>query len=257
MDDEELVDNFLQESADTVDAFSALQEEIRDSDFSEDILNDIFRRVHSLKGTSSCLTEYDSRMSELSSWCHRFESFLDKVRKGDLPFTSIVRDLIGDSLDALATDIELLQEGEGIENHDDLIAGFTQGASSVQPKKHVVELALLEEHDFMTILRSGDLLVFRLKRKIDSGVMSDDLNRLMWHYTEIVGPNTVFAIDFGDKYLLPSMAIGGIIGMMNRTVRIYMISPPVFLRTLFKRFNLECAGFRIVDSIKDCYGGVD
>lgn len=254
MDDDELVEDFLQESADTVDVFSSLQEEIRESEFSEDVLNDVFRRVHSLKGASSCLTEYDSRMSALSGWCHRFESFLDRVRKGELPFTPAVRDLIGDSLDALATDIERLQEGEGIEDHSVLIASFTQDSQAL-PDKPISELALLEEHEFMTVLRSGDLLVFRLKCKIDSGAMSDDLNRLMWNHTEKIGPNAVFAIDFGDKYLLPSMAIGGIIGMMNRTVKVYMISPPVFLRTLFKRFNLECSGFEIVDSLTQCEGG--
>ncbi len=252
MDNEDLVEEFLRESADTVDVFSDLQEVVRESESPEGVLDDIFRRVHSLKGTSSCLTEYDGRMVLLSSWCHRFETFLDSVRKGEVAFTLVVRELVGDCLDALATDIELLQDGDSIADHTDLLSSMELGGAVTTASRSAVSLSVLEQYDSLTVLRSGNLLVFQLRCSIDSGRISDELNKLMWQHTEAVGPNVIFVLDFGDKYLLPSMAIGGIIGMINRTARIYMVAPPIFLRSLFRRFNLECAGFAIVDSLNEC-----
>ncbi len=61
-----------------------------------DLLREIFRVAHTLKGSSAMLGH--QRMAELA---HAMESLLDKVRKGSLTVTTQVVDALLDSLDAL------------------------------------------------------------------------------------------------------------------------------------------------------------
>lgn len=79
-----------------------------------ELLDHIFRPMHSLKGASGFLG-----LNEINTLAHKGENVLDELRKGNLTVTSEIMDVILEATDALRTMIDSL-EAEGNEGHLDV-----------------------------------------------------------------------------------------------------------------------------------------
>ena len=84
-----------------------------------EVVNDIFRSAHSLKGGSATFG-----MSALADFTHLMETLLDQVRAGSKPFTQEIVDCLFECLDALRNLVSHYQQGEHI--NDALINAVKQ-----------------------------------------------------------------------------------------------------------------------------------
>ena len=99
-----------------------------------EILDDIFRPMHSLKGASGFLD-----LNNINVLAHRAENVLDELRKGNMQVNSEIMDIILDATDALRTMIENLDESgeEGdvekeslIKRLDEVLEGPPKGSEA-------------------------------------------------------------------------------------------------------------------------------
>ncbi|RKX26631.1 MAG: chemotaxis protein CheA [Candidatus Zixiibacteriota bacterium] len=92
----EIIDDFLVEAEELIDSLDNNFVKLETSPSDLDLLNEIFRAVHTVKGTSSFLG-FD-QVTELS---HKMEDVLNKLRKSELAVTAEMMDLLLESLDIL------------------------------------------------------------------------------------------------------------------------------------------------------------
>jgi two-component system chemotaxis sensor kinase CheA len=134
------------------------------------VLNEIFRSVHTIKGSSEYLGM--ERIAELS---HRLESLLDLLRRGEQAVDGAVIDLLISGNDRIATLMNELEQHHREESTiDDLIsrldqieqtrgtgAGAAQEQGSASEKRQFAKTQYGEEYDlelfsiFMTQLKQG------------------------------------------------------------------------------------------------------
>ncbi len=105
----ELNPEFLAEAQDILEAIGNVlrqfEQYARAGQFKADLVNQLFRSYHSLKGLSAMLG-----YTRLSAYTHRLEDVLDRVRLGRIPVSPRLVDLLFDSLETLQ---RLLQETAG------------------------------------------------------------------------------------------------------------------------------------------------
>ena len=116
----ELLGDFLDESGHLLhrmnEALLTLDQQLRESSFAgdaggtldfagSDLLNELFRAAHSLKGLSGMLG-----LQEINCLTHRMENVLDAARKGQLPVEERVVELLFRSVDCLTELIERLRD---------------------------------------------------------------------------------------------------------------------------------------------------
>jgi len=93
----------------------------------ENILNELFRSAHSLKGLSAMLG-----LSDINHLTHRVENVFDAARSGQLSFSGDAVELMFRSVDRLSAMVELLREpgGEPVSSTEviEAIQGLLQGA---------------------------------------------------------------------------------------------------------------------------------
>ncbi|WP_425615214.1 Hpt domain-containing protein [Anatilimnocola sp. NA78] len=80
--------------------------------FDPDLMNNMFRSAHSLKGLSAMLG-----LSNINQLTHRIENVFDASRKGQLELTPAIVEIIFQSIDALTAMIAKLQD-DGSDRHD-------------------------------------------------------------------------------------------------------------------------------------------
>lgn len=121
-----LLDDFIDESKEHLDEMESLLLQLSGDLSNIDLLNDIFRTMHNVKGASQ-ITGLD-RISRLS---HRLEDLLDLLRQGQIPVTADIinmlisgRDRIAQLVSELAeTKQELSTVDELVDQVNDLIEG--------------------------------------------------------------------------------------------------------------------------------------
>ncbi|MCS7234218.1 MAG: chemotaxis protein CheA [Synergistetes bacterium] len=92
---------FLDESAENLQRLNELILELEKDPSNTDLLNEVFRIAHTLKGMSATMG-FDT-LAELT---HEMENLLDKLRKGELTSSSDVVDVLFECLDVLEAMIE-------------------------------------------------------------------------------------------------------------------------------------------------------
>jgi len=112
---ESLLGDFLDESAQLLDRLNEnllqLDEWVRELDESqagrcdEDLLNEMFRAAHSLKGLSAMLG-----LTEINILTHKVENVFDAARKEQLPVDGDVVELVFQAVDRLSALVEALKE---------------------------------------------------------------------------------------------------------------------------------------------------
>lgn len=107
MSSEEYKEMFISESREHLAALNQAILELERSPENTEVINEIFRSAHTLKGMSATMG-YEN-ISELS---HKMEGVLDKFRQGSIPITPDFVDILFDCLDLLETMVEAVAENE-------------------------------------------------------------------------------------------------------------------------------------------------
>ena len=103
---QEHLGDFLEEAREIVEQLNAhLLTLEKNPDGSQDIVNDIFRFFHNLKGNSGILG-----YMELNALTHEAETLLNKVRKEEFPVTQALVDLLLDVVDSMEALLACIQE---------------------------------------------------------------------------------------------------------------------------------------------------
>ncbi len=115
IDDEmaEIIEDFVVESSEFLEQLD--QDLVRLEQAPEDLelLNDIFRPVHTIKGNASFLG-----FDKLTRFTHQLENVLDKLRSGDMAVTPTVMDVVLDSIDRIKLLLSHLQHEDTVDTSD-------------------------------------------------------------------------------------------------------------------------------------------
>ncbi len=96
LEDQEIISEFVFESLEHLEAVEQSLIDLEDNPEDKDLINDIFRPVHSMKGGAGFLG-----VTEINQVAHETETLLDRARKGQLVVTSSIIDLVLQSIDIL------------------------------------------------------------------------------------------------------------------------------------------------------------
>lgn len=152
---QEIIDEFIVESSELMD--NVIQDIVTiEQSQDEEMVNGIFRAVHTIKGTSSFLG-----FSSLAALAHKGEDLLGLVRKGEMKTDQEVADVLLESFDLMKLMLDDIRTG-GVENHDassviEKLAGFLVSKKKIvepnqEEKKKIGEM-LIEEK----IITKGEL----------------------------------------------------------------------------------------------------
>jgi two-component system chemotaxis sensor kinase CheA len=101
------LDAYIEETGEQLSRLEQLLLELEEKPEQSDVLNEIFRIMHTLKGSSATMG-----FSEVADFSHNLESLFDKLRKGELGVNDELIDLFFECLDALKKMITAAIKGE-------------------------------------------------------------------------------------------------------------------------------------------------
>ncbi len=141
LQDTDLLAGFIEEAFEHLESIEVNVLELEQSPDDQDIINNIFRPFHTIKGVSGFLN-----LKTINRLAHATENLLDDVRNGKRPMDSAVIDIVltvGDALKSMVENIkDVLQNGPANYKDADIsgyLANITQlqeggsGAPSVEP----------------------------------------------------------------------------------------------------------------------------
>ncbi len=105
-DDMEILVDFLSEAEENLDLIEVNLVDLEQDPSNTDIINDIFRPFHTIKGVSGFLS-----LTRINALAHATENLLDSARSGDFLINDIATDAILESVDTLKTLVARLREG--------------------------------------------------------------------------------------------------------------------------------------------------
>lgn len=101
------LDAYIEETGEQLSRLEQLLLELEEKPEQSDVLNEIFRIMHTLKGSSATMG-----FSEVADFSHNLESIFDKLRKGELGVNDELIDFFFECLDALRKMITAAIKGE-------------------------------------------------------------------------------------------------------------------------------------------------
>ncbi|MDM8535228.1 chemotaxis protein CheA [Desulfobacterales bacterium HSG17] len=105
-DDMEILVDFISEAGENLDSIEINLIELEQDPENKDIINDIFRPFHTIKGVSGFLS-----LTKINKLSHATENFLDSARSGDFIINDTATDVILESVDTLKQLLDKVQEG--------------------------------------------------------------------------------------------------------------------------------------------------
>ena len=96
MDDVEIVKEFLVESNDHLDDVESKILELEKNPEDVDLINSIFRPIHSMKGSAGFLG-----LQDIGKVSHELETLLDEARKAKIIITSEIIEILYEGVDIL------------------------------------------------------------------------------------------------------------------------------------------------------------
>lgn len=133
--DPSLLQDFLTESAELIEQLDrdlVTLEGVDTEDQASELLNGIFRALHTIKGAASFLS-----LTEVTTFAHAAEDALNKLRKGEAQVTQEVMDALLESSDVIRQQIDDLNAGqEATPGPDNLVAilhGIAASAEAAAP----------------------------------------------------------------------------------------------------------------------------
>lgn len=106
----EIISEFIVEAEETLERIDPLFVELEVKGYDRDILNEIFRGMHTLKGAAGFLG-----FSQIVDVSHRSESILKRLRDQEISLTKELMDVILKSVDTLKTLISGIKHGNGVD----------------------------------------------------------------------------------------------------------------------------------------------
>lgn len=135
-------DMFFEESDELFDTIDAILLEVEEcGELDEDCINPLFRALHTLKGNSASV-----ELHMFASLAHELEFFIDKLRKGELPFEPSMAGILIEGVDTLKEILEL-EVDEALEDDH-----FGETKQSLLNK-----LSCFSKHTKLNPLVNGDL----------------------------------------------------------------------------------------------------
>lgn len=153
--DKEILDEFIKETMEALDGLDAQFISLERNPEDSEVINSIFRGVHSIKGSSSFFN-----LNHVRTFAHKLENLLDDLRKGKRSITRDVIDLLLKGKDSLADMFtkllagdmsdELLDEDQVILSAVERLLGEPEGPVEATPaqifgKIHDLRKALAED----------------------------------------------------------------------------------------------------------------
>jgi two-component system chemotaxis sensor kinase CheA len=116
-DMKEIVDEFLVEADELTASLDTNLVKLESTPDDVDLLNEIFRAAHTIKGTSSFLG-----LDQITTLTHKMEDVLNRLRKSELQVTPAIMDILLKGLDSLRQLLDNVREGkEARLDFDDLL----------------------------------------------------------------------------------------------------------------------------------------
>jgi two-component system chemotaxis sensor kinase CheA len=106
------LDAYVEETEEQLSRLEQLFLEIEKNTNQIEILNEIFRIVHTIKGSSATMG-----FSMVADFCHRLENLFDKLRKGELGIDDYLIDILFKSFDTLKEMVSASIKGENYDSH--------------------------------------------------------------------------------------------------------------------------------------------
>src|SRR5664279_2402489 len=94
---EEIISEFVTEAEETLEKIDPMFVELEIRGYDRDILNEIFRGMHTLKGAAGFLG-----FQPIIDVAHRAESIMKRLRDGDMTLTSDIMDVILKCVDTVS-----------------------------------------------------------------------------------------------------------------------------------------------------------
>ncbi len=113
-----IIDEFMVETNEIVDALDSNLVKLENEPDNLDLLNEIFRGAHTMKGTSGFLG-----FTELTRLTHRMEDVLNRLRKGEIKVTENIMDVLLEAVDFVKLVLQdIIENKQGSTELDDIIA---------------------------------------------------------------------------------------------------------------------------------------
>lgn len=127
--DESLINDFLTESSELIEQLDSDLLELEENPSSSDLLDSIFRALHTIKGAASFLS-----LPEVTTFAHAAEDALNKLRKGEAEVNAEVCDALLKSVDVIRNQLSEIASGEQPSNGPqpliDILNAVGSGSSS-------------------------------------------------------------------------------------------------------------------------------
>jgi len=130
-DMKDIFEEFLVEAEEILENLDQDLVELENNPNDKDLLNKIFRGIHTLKGGAGFLN-----LKTVVEVAHRVEDVFNKLRNGEMGVTPELMDTVLKSLDFLKTALQMLREREEIPDEDDIeqivneLDSFLQGSGA-------------------------------------------------------------------------------------------------------------------------------
>ena len=140
LEDPAILGEFISESNEHLESLEPKLLQLEKEPDNLELLNDIFRSFHTIKGASSFLS-----LTQITKLSHKLENVLDELRRGKLKVTSEIIDLLFGGVDLLKALFEDLSSGErkrmerlcadSLKEVDEFIEEVEKKVKQVEPKK--------------------------------------------------------------------------------------------------------------------------
>ncbi len=120
---EEIISEFITEAGESLDRIEPLFVELEQKGHDADMLNDIFRSMHTIKGAAGFLG-----FQSIVDVAHSSENIMKKLRDGEITLSKQLMDVILKAIDMLRLLLEHLREKDGMEED---VAPLTQELEDV------------------------------------------------------------------------------------------------------------------------------
>ncbi|TAN44308.1 MAG: chemotaxis protein CheA [Nitrospirae bacterium] len=114
---DEIISEFVTEAEETIEKIDPMFVELETRGHDKDILNEIFRGMHTLKGAAGFLG-----FQQIVDVAHRSESIMKKLREGEIALSRELMDVVFQSVDVLRSLIHHVKIKDGVEED---ISGIT------------------------------------------------------------------------------------------------------------------------------------
>ncbi|MGL4849666.1 MAG: chemotaxis protein CheA [Clostridium sp.] len=163
MDTSQYMTMFLEESMDNLQTLSESLLELEKSPEDVEILNQIFRVAHTIKGMAATMG-----FTDIAELTHKMEDVLSDFRDGKMKVTPIVVTVLFDCLDTLEKMIDIVrEEGEGTIEIKDIIKRLEEVKNVTDSKEEVEKIEEKSIEESNLVLNEYDLSI--IKQAVERG----------------------------------------------------------------------------------------